>query len=644
MILMALNDLYYRLLTQYEESGSKPKCVVPTYGFSDEKIGYLLVLDEDGNLKDVQNNLREIQKGKKTISEPRLMRLPCSFVRSGKFTEQAFSEGKNVAFFLWDKPEYLLGVTLNGNRVEISELPFCAFKAKQLQLIGDSNDKGLRAVARFLEKWKPQNFEAESKLKPEMLKLNFAFKLEGDLGCIAEREEAVKIWTDYWGSLRNKATRQCLVSGEVGTLAKTHTPLKVPGGKTSGVAIVTYNENAYESFGKSQGDNAPVSEDSAFAYTTALNYMLRRENGHCLSIGDTTTVFWARTASAEEEREASNFFSSFFSPPTDESQKEKLRFALEKIAKGRPFEEIAPDLDSKTRFYVLGVAPNAARLSIRFWLDSTLGELGERIAQHWRNILIDPLPWNEGKPPSVWLFLLQLTTRRKKPNGDWQNRDAKKNPPPAHLSGEFFRAVISGTPYPISILTKILDCIRSDGDINGLRVALIKGILIRNFPHQLTKEIPVALNIEHPNPAYQLGCQFALFEKAQYAALGKLNASVKDKYFGTASANPRTVFATLHRNFSHHVADLRKGKKYEKWKGDPQIFAAWLEKRTGEISNKLTEHYPAQLSLSEQGLFVLGYYHQRFVSKTKDTTLAVALKDESDEIEAVIETDQDTSE
>lgn len=153
----------------------------------------------------------------------------------------------------------------------------------------------------------------------------------------------------------------------------------------------------------------------------------------------------------------------------------------------------------------------------------------------------------------------------------------------------------------------------------------------------------MALDKDHPSPAYQLGCQFALFERAQYAALGKLNASVKDKYFGTASASPRTVFAALHRNFSHHVADLRKGKKYEKWKGDPQILAGWLENRTGEISNKLSTHYPAQLSLSEQGLFVLGYYHQRFVPKAKDTTLAAALKDESDEVEVVLETDQHTS-
>lgn len=641
MILTRLADLYERLLTRFDESGSKPVCLVPSYGFSDEKIGYLLVLNEQGDLLQIQRNAVQVQKGKKSVEEERRKRVPCAFGRSGKFTEKAFSEGKNIAFFLWDKPEFLFGATLNGKKVEVTDLPFRAFKAKQAALIGSSSDEGLQAVLKFLDKWQPVKIESLEGFKPEMLASNFSFKLDGDLGIIAERKDAIEIWDAYWRGQKNPVERQCLINGSVRSLAETHPPLKVLGGQTSGVAIVTYNDKAYESYGKSQGDNAPVSEQAAFAYTTALNYLLRRENGHCISIGDTSTVFWAQAKEAQAEQAAVAFFSAFMNPPSDENQTQKLGFSMKMIAKGRPFQDIQPGLDPNTRFYVLGLVPNAARLSIRYWLDSTLGELGTRIAQHWRDILVDPVTWSEGKPPSVWTFLLQLTPRRKKSDGSWQKRDAKKNPPPSHLSGEFFRSVISGTPYPLSILIKILDCIRSDGDINDLRVALIKGVLVRNFSHQLTKEIPMALDKDHPSTAYQLGCQFALFERAQYAALGKLNASVKDKYFGTASASPRTVFASLHRNFTHHIADLRKGKKYEKWKGDPQLLAGWLEKRTGEISNKLSTHYPAQLSLLEQGLFVLGYYHQRFVPKVQDTTLAAALKDEPDEIESVIKEDQE---
>lgn len=194
MILMTLNDLYYRLLTQYEESGSQPKCVVPDYGFSDEKIGYLLVLDEQGNLQDVEENFREIKTGKKSKREEKRVRVPCAFGRSGKFTEKAFLEGKNIAFFLWDKPEFLMGVTLNGKTVEISDLPFRASKAKHKEIIGTSVDKGLCAVLQFLDKWNPQSFTTDKRFSPEMLKFNFAFKLEGDLESIAERAEAIKIW------------------------------------------------------------------------------------------------------------------------------------------------------------------------------------------------------------------------------------------------------------------------------------------------------------------------------------------------------------------------------------------------------------------------------------------------------------------
>ena len=196
MILSRLNELYSRLLTQYDESGSKPVCLVAPYGFSDEKVGYLLVLDEQGNLKDVQPNLVEVKKGKKTLLDERRMRVPCAFGRSGKFTEKAFNAGKNVAFFLWDKPEFLLGVLLNGKKIELADLPYRAFKAKQKELIGSSEDPGLKAVLKFLDQWQPENFEKLSFFNSEMLKSNFAFKLDGDLSIIADRAAAVKCWDE----------------------------------------------------------------------------------------------------------------------------------------------------------------------------------------------------------------------------------------------------------------------------------------------------------------------------------------------------------------------------------------------------------------------------------------------------------------
>lgn len=602
MILSRLNELYSRLLTQYDESGSKPVCLVPPYGFSDEKVGYLLVLDEQGSLKDVQPNLVEVKKGKKTLQDERRLRVPCAFGRSGKFTEKAFNAGKNVAFFLWDKPEFLLGVLFNGKKIELADLPYRAFKAKQKELIGSSDDPGLKAVLKFIDQWQPGNFEKLSFFNSEMLKSNFAFKLDGDLSIIADRAAAVKCWDDYWKEQKNPVTRQCLITGEIGSLAETHPVLKVAGGQSSGVAIVTYNEKAYESFGKSQGDNAPVSEEAAFAYTTALNYLLRRENGHCLSIGDTSTVFWAQAKDALQEQEAVSLFSSIVNPPTDEGQSNKVKQTLEKISKGRPFEEVAPDVDPSTKFYVLGLAPNAARLSIRYWLESTLGELGPRLVAHWKDMQIEPLPWQPESPPSSQLLLLELVPLRKK-NGKHDYRGRKFDDIPPQLAGEFLRSILTGQRYPRQLLTQLIQRLRSDGDVNGSRAALIKAVLHRDHRKGFTKEaIPMSLELENAPLAYRLGCLFAVLEQAQRGALSDLNSSIVDRYYGTASSVPYSVFPRLIAGCQNHLSKIRKEKPG---------FAVNLDKQLGSVIAGLPHSLPKQLTIEQQGQFAVGYYQQK---------------------------------
>ncbi len=615
MILERLNELYGRLLTQYDEAGSKPVCLVPTYGFSDEKIGYFLVLDENGCLRSVQPNRFAVTKGKKTQDEDRRVRVPCAFGRSGKFTEKAFSQGKNIAFFLWDKPEFLLGVTLNDKKVEIADLPFRAFRARHVDLIGASLDKGLQAVVKFLKNWDPKKFSEDSRFTPEMLNSNFTFKLEGDLGIIAEREAATEIWRLYWDTQKNPVQRQCLIRGEIGSLAETHPMLKVPGGQTSGVAIVTYNESAYESLGKSQGDNAPVSEQAAFAYTTALNYMLRRENGHCLSIGDSSTVFWAQAKTSKEEVQAVSFFSAFANPPTDDGQATKLGFSLEKIAKGRPFEEITPDLDPSTRFYVLGVAPNAARLSIRYWLDSSLGVLAQRIREHWLDMQIEPQPWQAEKPPSIQKLLLEVVPLRKK-DGRYDYMSRKLDDIPPRLAGDFLRSILTGQRYPRALLTQIVQRLRTDGDINGLRVALIKAVLQRDHRKGFLKEgVPMSLDLENAPLAYRLGCLFAVLAKAQSDAIPGANATIVDRYYGTASSVPYSVFPRLIAGFQNHISKLRKSEDTKGW-------AVNHERQMNNILATLSASFPKQLTIEQQGQFAVGYYHQRqsFIVKKSDAS------------------------
>lgn len=613
MILSRLDELYDRLLTRFDETGSKPVCLVPSFGFSDEKIGYLLVLDEHGHLKDVIANRVQVRKGKKTQDEDRRMRVPCAFGRSGKFTEKSFSEGKNISFFLWDKPEFLLGVTLEGKKVEKADLPFRAFKAKQTELIGKADDKGLKAVLTFLEHWTPERFEEDTRFTADMLTSNFSFKLEGDLGIVAEREAAVEIWRQHWYALQNPVERQCLITGKIASLAETHPMLKVPGGQTSGVAIVSFNERAYESLGKSQGDNAPVSEEAAFAYTTALNYLLRRENDQCLSIGDTSTVFWALADDVQQEVLAVDIFSAMLNPPSDDDGDTKqLRLSLEKVAQGRPFQDIAPDVDLGTRFFVLGLTPNAARLSIRYWMDTTVKELGDRLAEHWQDMQIHPLPWALERPPGVLQLLLEVVPLRKK-DGRYDYRGRKFDDIPKQLTGEFFRSILTGQLYPRQLLTQIVQRLRADGDINGLRAALIKAVLHRDHRKGFTKEaIPMSLEIEGSPLAYRLGCLFAVLEQVQRGALGDVNASIVDRYYGTASSVPYSVFPRLIAGCQNHLSKIRKDKPGS---------AVNIDKRLGEIVAALPATFPKQLTIEQQGQFAVGYYHQKqaFFAKKGDT-------------------------
>ena len=382
----------------------------------------------------------------------------------------------------------------------------------------------------------------------------------------------------------------CLVSGEEHPIARTHLlPIKgVQGGQSSGCSIVSFNNNAFTSFNKEQGANSPISEYSSFNYTTTLNYLLRRENNHSFTIGDASTVFWAE-APDDSSAEAEEAFFFDMMTVTDGEENQKVFDILQQIAKGRPLKEIAPNLHADTRFYILGLAPNASRISIRFWLNTTFGQLAQNLAAHWQDLAIEPCPWQT--PPSIWRLLIQTA-----PLGKTENISPV-------LAGEMTRAVINGTPYPMSLLSQLLARIRADGDANGLRIAMIKAILARKFRKGLIKEgVPMSLDKESTNRAYLLGRMFAVLERIQYQALGDINASIADRYYGSASAVPFSVFPRLLVGARHHLSRLRKDK--------PGL-AVNLDKDLGEIIAALPEHYPRHFSIDEQGRFSIGYYQQK---------------------------------
>ncbi|OOF80148.1 type I-C CRISPR-associated protein Cas8c/Csd1 [Rodentibacter caecimuris] len=629
MILASLARYYHRLATQNDDVGNQK---VPPYGFSEEKIGWILVLDKEGRLQDVVPNLTADKK-----PQPKLMSVPRPEKRTSGIKPN----------FLWDKTAYALGVEANKDKAQVKNKPvvqseknFEAFRQYHVALLQHEQDEGLQALYRFLQNWQPAQFADYPSLS-ETLDANVVFALDRPSALIHKREAAQTLWADC---LKSDESEQglCLISGEEAPIARLHPAIKgVFGGQSSGGSIISFNKESFASFGKEQGANAPVSEVSAFAYTTALNYLLRRENGHCLTIGDASTVFWAESADSETAVAAEDFFANIMTPPDDEQQRQKVFDILEQIAKGRPLQETRLELSPDTRFYILGLAPNAARISIRFWLDTTFGQLAVNMARYHQDLKIEPPAWR-AKAPSVWRILLETTPKRKGADGRLKKSDSKDIPP--QLAGEYMRSVLTGRAYPKTMLSRMIGRIRSDGYITGLRVAIIKAVLNRNNLHH-TQEIsmevnsqkeniklPVGLNKDETDIPYRLGRLFAILEVAQASALGNLNATVRDKFYGSASTSPQYVFPRLLENYNNHIAVLRKGRGAE-WVKKPKSTANWLEREVGEILQEFFsgEPFPRHLTLEEQGRFVVGYYHQKYTKqKEAPDDIGSALNNEND--------------
>jgi CRISPR-associated protein Csd1 len=311
-------------------------------------------------------------------------------------------------------------------------------------------------------------------------------------------------------------------------------------------------------------------------------------------VGDASTVFWADASQAHSEAAgvAEQLFGLMLDGPAtgiDENmQADKVGDILQKIRKGRQVASFAPDLAEGVRFYVLGLAPNAARLSIRFYFEDDFGVLAKNYQQYIADMQIEPPP-REGYPP-LWRYLGETAVLGK-----------RENVAP-NLAGEWMRAILAGTRYPLTLMAAVLTRIRADGEINALRVGILKALLVRNFK----TEAPVALDPDSRNKGYLLGRLFATYEQIQTAALGaKVNATIKDKFYGSASAQPRKVFAMLETGSANHLSKIGKqspGRKIN------------LEKQVSEIMAVMSpqdDPFPTSLSAEEQALFGLGYYHQR---------------------------------
>jgi CRISPR-associated protein Csd1 len=548
----------------------------PPYGYSSEKIGFAISLNEDGTVAHVI----DLREGDGRRVTPRRMQVPQPAKRTVAIAPN----------FLWDRTSYVLGVTAGEGKRASEE--HAAFVERHLEVLSETSDTGLIALRRFLEKWKPEHYVEP--LWPEELKdQNVVFLLESDRlqnVYLHDRPAALSLWSQM-NSSDGETRAVCLVMGRRSPVARLHPAIKgVWGAQSSGASIVSFNLDAFTSYGHEQGDNAPISEQAAFAYTTALNRFLEKGSRNRIQIGDASTVFWGEAPEHRPAAEAEGLFAAMFTEIDETSEAQKVGALLERIRRGQPLREVAPQLSQGVRFYVLGLAPNAARLSIRFWLEDDFGRIAENYQRFISDMAVEPGPRDPN--PALWKYLQETAVQRKSDNV------------PPNLAGEWMRAILSGTTYPLTLLSTVLMRIRSDKEVNALRVGMLRALLVRNFG--IVKEAPVGIDVENTNKGYLLGRLFAAYEYAQAAALGpKVNSTIKDKFYGAASAQPRKVFALLERGSANHLSKVGKER--------PGLRVS-LERAIGAIMEQMSptaDPFPASLSAQEQALFGLGYYHQR---------------------------------
>ena len=567
MILQALTK-YYEDLERSEKGES-----LPPFGYSCVYISAIMQIDEMGNLLSIIPAVGEDIKKKR----PEIV--PLQMKRSGS---------NAPPYFLCDKLQYLLGIEKSGATAK-SKKNFENFKQFHLKMLEGIHCKEATAFVNFLEKWNPDS-QFESDVIRDALPYCFngliIVRVAETSSCLHENKEILERWESYFPSTLSDRTGTCLVTGKVSHIARVHNSVK--GIQTNvlspnGWTLVSFDKDstAFSSFGKLQGENAPISEYAAFAYTSALNHLLAdRDNVH--KIGDTTVVCWAEGAQSQYQEMA---MAALLGAEADGYSEDDVRDAVRKLADGLPVPEwkLQPDIP----FYILGLAPNAARLSVRFFYRDTFGNLMKNVNAHHERLEIVHGP-KEFHTLPLWALLRETV--------NLNSRD--KSPSPV-MAGATARAIFSGSLYPAALLENTMLRIRAERTVTRGRAAIIKAYYLRNENPYCPKEVlTVALNEQSTNIPYTLGRLFSVYEAIQQAANPGINATIKDKYYNTAASTPAMIFPILDNLSQKHLRKL-----------DTKL-RVWYEKQLLSITGILGEAYPARLNLPEQGSFNLGYYHQ----------------------------------
>jgi len=612
MILQALYN-YYKILC------ADPDVDIAEPGYSKAPVSHALNLSPDGKLVDIIPLYNLVQQGKKSVERPRRMNVPQQVKRSVNIE----------ANVLCDNAAYVLGLTeKEAKDPNYARKRFESFRDRNIAIFSKVNSGVARAIITFLRTYDPATAQDDPIIARHRDKLleggNLIFFVDGKNAL--DDPEIRQVWEKEYTSTQSTKKMQCLVTGEIEPIARLHLDIKgVRGAQAKGAALVSFNLDAFTSYRRDQGENAPVSQSVAAGYVEALNYLLSDQNPHRkIYLGDTTVVYWADTA---DRRYASAFY-ALLSPENqpandegskttrrrDKSAEQTMHAVAEKIEQGKPLDlqALREGLNDSTRFYVLGLAPNASRLAVRFFLTEPFGVFAERIMQHYSDLNI--IKEYSGQPDYLSPYRIlaecvspKVTQREEELRSSW-----------SLLGGAFMRSILMDTPYPEGLYVAIMNRIRHDNDEEGrsrkityIRAAFIKAHLLRKYRHQhpnpYQEALTMALNESYTHPAYVLGRLFAWLEKAQTEAIGReVNATIKDRYFTSACAAPASVFPVLLRLSQHHLAKAEYG--------------GHLDRKIQELLNLLDARpFPSRLTLDEQGIFVLGYYHQRAAFYTRST-------------------------
>ena len=580
MILQSLYNYYQR----------KPD--LPREGFEQKDIPFIIELNKNGSVVQIEDT--RTTDGKKKRAKSFLV-------------PQAVKKASNIASnLLWGNVEYVIGWPdekkladrkskgKEGDYQErLKEMHAAFVKAIKDLPKGAQADNGICAVLKFIDRSGDAELERYGDVWKEIgsTNPNITFRLQGDTALVCQRPAVVQSVAQ--SANVHDVNGTCLITGERSEIERLHSSITgVWGAQTSGANIVAVNDGespAFASYGKHQGHNSPVGKPAAFAYTTALKHLLAKDSRQRLQVGDASTVFWADKPTLLEDQ----FADIFAEPPKDDPDRNAR--ALKALYEA-PKQGVAPVKDDGTRFFVLGLGPNAARIAIRFWHVGTVAELAKTIRQHFDDLKIVRPPFEK---PHLSVFRLLLATAA---------QSKSENIPP-NLCGEVMRSIMECLPYPHTLLQGAIRRMRAERDVTYPQAAVLKACLNRQARSAQTseKEITVSLDHSNINPGYRLGRLFAVLEKIQEESNPGINATIRERFYGAASSTPVTVFSNLMKLKNHHLAKLENpGRRVN------------LERLISEIVDGVSD-FPSHLNLADQGRFAIGYYHQRQALFSKTT-------------------------